>query len=133
MNRVFISHWKMQDCGIPFKVGDIIKWELSDCAGEFIVTEDDKKIYYDYDYDSHNLGDQTHEFCGVVLMIQNIYGKFEKNSETGILQYNNTTSKHKVINHKGTADGFENDLEDDYAFIGYIVELEKAGVIKTED
>lgn len=114
--RVYYEAWEMACCGIPFSVGDVVKWEVS--KNNTILTPVSIGEI-DYCYDAHSFeADKLLLLTGKVESIKILYHKYAPKSD----------ELEKLIATSGKlfdveqAQGFEEDFED-MQVAGYVVEL----------
>lgn len=114
--RVYYEAWEMACCGIPFSVGDVVKWTVSKNNTIFTPVSIGE---IDYCYDAHSSQtDKLLLFTGKVESIKILYHRYvQRSDEEEVL----VAIDGKLLNAE-KVQGFEEDFEDMQA-VSYVVEL----------
>lgn len=76
MNKIiYYESWQMDCCGDPFKIGDLIKWDVVDDNSTY---PSDLNIVPDFGYEAHSFdGDGLKTIIGTVQKIFNVYYSYK--------------------------------------------------------
>ena len=119
--KVYYELWQMQCCGIPFKIGDTVKWQIikePQFGFDFGLLND-----VDYAYEAHDHTAKLFNFTGVVTRIWGLYERYEPSKDNPkflspvygeLIETDHADRKDKAIG----------DLE----LGGYVIELENCSL-----
>lgn len=120
---VWVADWEMQCCGDAFRVGDLVNWHLSPADVEewlenLFARRPQPDVTMFYDHHSENPPPRRH---GVVRSIQAVHCCYQRTGRTLI-----PVRGSAVTMARSSATGWEEEDDDDtYRFVAYIVELDE--------
>lgn len=121
--RVFYECWQMQCCGIPFKIGDTIKWTVVKDY-QLILSDDTTLGDLDYVYEAHDHTAKLFNFTGVVKKIWGLYEKYGPSNKDPNFPL---VPVHGELIELDSVDGEEESIGE-LEISGYVVELENCSI-----